>query len=117
MGAGDFAGALAGEDEVQIDVVKSGEGKGRSIPVWFTVEGTRMHLLPMYGLRTIWFRDLEKSGSVEVRAKNETRRVTPRVVRDPATVEEVKKCFRRKYGEADVKRYYPTTEVALEISL
>ena len=117
MGAGDFAGALAGEDEVQIAVVKSGEGNGRSIPVWFTIEGTRMHLLPMYGLRTHWFRDLEKSGSVEVRAKNETRRVTPRVMRNPATVEEVKKRFRRKYGEADVKRYYPTTEVALEISL
>ena len=117
MGSKDFADALAGEDEVQITVVKSGDGKRRTLPIWFVVEGTTLQLLPMYGLKTHWFRDLERIGSMEVRAKDERRRVAPRIVRDPAVVDEVKKRFSRKYGAADVRRYYPTAEIALEISL
>lgn len=112
-----FAKSLAGEEEIQITVVRRKDGKKRILPIWFAVDGNTLQLLPMYGLKTRWFRDVEKSGSMEIRAKEEMKRAVPKVVRDQAKVDGVKLRFSRKYGEGEVRRYYPTSEVALEISL
>lgn len=117
MVSGDFAAALAGEAEVEISVQRAGSGKKRTLPVWFTVEGDKLELLPMYGLKTRWFQSLEKSGTLEVRAKGATRKASPKIVRDPDVVERAKARFSKKYGVTDVKRYYPTSEVLLEIRL
>jgi hypothetical protein len=103
-----------GEEEVQISFVRS-DGKERSVPVWFTVEGGSMELLPMYGLKTKWFVDVEKSGSIGLSIKGWKKEAKPRVVRAQKAVEEIKGRFGVKYGAANVKRYYPTSEVALEI--
>jgi hypothetical protein len=46
MGSKEFAEALSGQNEVQISFVRSKSGKARTIPVWFTVEGGRVQLLP-----------------------------------------------------------------------
>lgn len=112
-----LADALAGKDEVQITFVKSKDGKRYTIPVWFVLDGTRLQLLPMHGLKTHWFRDVVKGGGMKVGTKNVMKRVAPNVVRNPGKVEEVKKLFSQKYGEADVRKYYSTSEVALEIPL
>lgn len=117
MAGSPFASALSGEEEVQITVVRSKDGKDRTLPIWFAVEGDRLQLLPMYGLKTLWFRDLEKKGSMTIKAKNESVATTPKVIRDAKTVEEVKVRFSVKYGKDEVKKYYPTSEVALEVSL
>jgi hypothetical protein len=117
MGSKEFAEALSGQNEVQISFVRSKSGKARTIPVWFTVEGGRVQLLPLYGLRTKWFQEVEKSGKVELSVKNQKLSVTPSIIRDEAKIERIKGIFARKYGFVDVKRYYPTSEVAIEVPL
>ncbi len=111
-----FAEALSGEEEVKITVVKS-DGEKRTLPVWFTVEGDRLQLLPMYGLKTLWFRSIERNRSVTIEVKKETKEVKPEIVRDPEAVDRVKAKFAEKYGAGDVKGYYPTSEVLLEVRL
>jgi hypothetical protein len=117
MADSDFAEALSGESEIQVMVVRPGDGRRRSLPVWFSVQGSKLELLPMYGLRTRWFRDLQASGKMEVKVKDESRTTVPRIILDPAAVDETKRRFGLKYGQGEVAKYYPTSEVALEISL
>ncbi len=117
LGSSSFREALTGEQEIRITVIRAKDGKRRTLPIWFTVEGDGLEMLPMYGLKTIWFRDIEKNGSMTITIKRETMEAAPKVIRDPKTVEGVKQRFSKKYGVEDVKRYYPTSEVSLEVSL
>jgi hypothetical protein len=117
MGSKEFAEALSGENVVRISFVRSKNGKRRTIPVWFAVEGGRIQLLPMYGLKTKWYQDVEKSGKVELSVKNQRLSAAPRTIREQAKVEQIKSVFARKYGSVDVNRYYPTSDVAFEIPL
>ena len=105
------------EEEVQITFVRSRDGKNRTIPVWFTINQGNMELLPMYGLKTKWFADVEKSGKLSLKVKNWTKDSTPKIAREPSAVQGVKLRFSRKYGEGQVRRYYPNSDVALEIQL
>jgi hypothetical protein len=111
-----FGGALEGEDEVKITFSKKSGGK-RTIPIWFTVKGRTLELLPMYGLKTKWFADVEAAGSLELKVRDQVKVASPKVIRDPEMVEEIKQRFGVKYGEDDVRKYYPTSDVAFEISL
>lgn len=115
MRRSDFLGALAGEEELRITVER--KGKKRTLPIWFVIEGSKVHLLPMYGLKTRWFVDLESGGGVQIRVKEKVKSVSPKVIRDPAAVDRVKRLFGQKYGVSDVKRYYPSSEVALEVAV
>lgn len=112
-----FAEALSGENEIQITVIRAKDGSKRTLPVWFSVQGSKLELLPMYGLKTRWFRDVEGSGKIEVEVKDKSQITAPRIIRDPVAVDEIKRRFGQKYGIGEVKKYYPTSEVALEISL
>ncbi len=113
-----FAEALSGEQEIRVTVARRKDGKLRTLPIWFTVEGERLLMLPMHGLKTRWFLDLEEQdGAMTVEVKENKVKVVVKVILDAGSVEEVKKGFSQKYGEDDVKRYYPTSEVALEIKL
>ena len=76
-----------------------------------------MELMPMYGLRTKWLSDVEKSGRLSLQVKNWRKDAAPTVVKDPKTIAQVKQRFSTKYGEDQVLRYYPNQDVALEISL
>jgi hypothetical protein len=109
--------ALLSEEEVLITFVRSKNGKTRTIPVWFTLNSGKMELLPMYGLKTKWFVDLERSGRVGLGVKGWKKDAKPTFVRDPKTVDEIKERFSVKYGKGKVKKYYPTSEIALEIPL
>ena len=117
MGAEGFTEALSGENEVQISYVRSKNGKTRTIPIWFAVEQGRLQLLPMYGLKTKWYQDIKKNGKLDLLVKNQRLTATPQIITDESKVERIKLVFAKKYGIQDVKRYYPTSEVAFEIPL
>jgi len=91
------------------------DGKKRTLPVWFTLEGDRLQMLPMYGLKTLWFRDIERRGSATITVKKERKEVKLEIIRDPKAVDRVRAKFAEKYGADDVKGYYPTSEVLLEV--
>jgi hypothetical protein len=107
----------SGEREVEITYVWSRNGRARTIPVWFTLGKGGMELLPKYGLKTKWFVDVERSGGLELRVGGWKKKAKPSVIRDAEAVDQIKDRFREKYGKADVKRYYPTSEVALVVPL
>lgn len=105
------------EEEVQITFVRSKDGKKLSIPVWFTVNQGKVELLPMYGLRTKWLQEVEKSGKLSLQVGDWKKDAAPKIVKEPGVIEGVKFRFSRKYGESRVRRYYPDQDVALEIEL
>jgi hypothetical protein len=105
------------ESEVQITYIRSKNGRRRKLPVWFTLNQGRMELLPMHGEKTKWFVDVEKSGKIELEVSGWKKEAKPKTVRDSGRVDEIKGRFSAKYGAGDVRRYYPTSEVALEIPL
>jgi len=115
--AGKSGADISAEDEVQVTYLRSKTGKRRTIPIWFTLNEGKMELLPMYGLRTKWFADVEKAGSLEVEVKGWRKEGNPQVIRDLKAVERIKQRFAAKYGEGDVRRYYPNQDVALELPL
>jgi uncharacterized protein DUF2255 len=108
---------IAAEGEVQITYLWSKTGNRRTIPIWFTLSEGKMELLPMHGLRTKWFADVQKSGSLAVEVKGWRKETNPEVVRDLGAIEGIKQRFAAKYGEGDVRRYYPNQDVALLIPL
>jgi hypothetical protein len=112
----DFEKALTGEQEVQISVKKK-DGKGRTVPVWFSVEGRTLELMPMYGQKTKWFKVVESSGNLEIRAKDAVKSASPKIVRDRKTIDAIKRRFGAKYGEGQVSKYYPNQDVALEVQI
>jgi hypothetical protein len=105
------------EEEVLISYVRSKDRKTKTIPIWFTVNGSKMELLPMYGLKTKWFADVEKAGTMDLKIKEWKKASKPKILRDSKAIDDIKRRFSVKYGEGQVKRYYPTQDVALEISL
>jgi hypothetical protein len=115
-----FAASLAAEprdEEVMISFVKSKDGKIRTIPVWFAVYEGKMDLLPMYGSKTKWLGDVEKSGKIGLSIRDWRRESKPKILKDSKAIDDIKRRFSVKYGESQVKRYYPTQDVALEIQL
>jgi len=108
---------LSREEEAQITFVKSKDGKKRTVPVWFTVNEGKVELLPMYGLKTKWFIDVENSGNIELKVKDWKKSSKTTVIRDSVVVNRIKRRFSDKYGENEVKKYYPTLDVALELAL
>lgn len=117
IGLADEGGGLDREEEVQITFVRAKDGKKRSLPVWFTVNDGKLELMPMYGIRTKWFLDVEKSGSISLQVKDWKKDADPAIVQDPKRIADIKLRFSRKYGEDRVRRYYPNQDVAIEISL
>jgi uncharacterized protein DUF2255 len=111
-----FEEALEREQEVTITFVKK-NGKKRTIPIWFAVNGRTIELLPMYGSKTKWYEDVSAAGSVQLKVGGEAMTATPRATRDPKVIDGIKMRFGAKYGEADVRKYYPNQDVALEVQL
>ena len=71
----------------------------------------------MYGLNTKWYQDVERSTSLALGVDRETPRATPKFLRDRAQVDKAKTLRSEKYGLADVRKYCPTSEVAIEVEI
>lgn len=116
MSGGSQAG-VPQEEEVLISYVRSKDGKTKTIPIWFTVNGSKVELLPMYGSKTKWFADVEKAGTINLKIKEWKKSSKPEILRDSQAIDDIKRRFSVKYGGRQVKQYYPTSDVALEISV
>lgn len=97
--------------------MKAKSGKSRDIPVWFVAESEELLLLPMYGLKTKWYQDVERSTCLAMAVGRETLGVTPKFLRDRAQVDKAKTLRSEKYGLADVMKCCPTSEAAIEVGI
>lgn len=106
------------EEEVLISYVRSKDGKSKTIPVWFTVNESRLELMPMYGLKTKWFAEVKKGGTIDLKIREWKMKASkPKILLDSKAIDDIKRRFSTKYGEGQVRRYYPSQDVALEIPL
>ena|SRR5919112_3219644 len=120
MSKADLHQRLNRASEIRLTV--KGRKSGRDIPrpVWFVHEGNTPYLLPVQGSDTNWYQYLladpmlkisvNGGGGEEISAKGKP-------VTDSNRVDDIVRRFKSKYGEGDVKKYYPKVDVAVEVPL
>ncbi|HXL09569.1 MAG TPA: nitroreductase/quinone reductase family protein [Candidatus Bathyarchaeia archaeon] len=104
---------LSRSREINITVTGRKSGRTISIPVWFVSEDNKLHLLPVSGSDTQWYKNVLKNPSIQIEAGGAKAELKVASVTDPKQVASVVEKFRAKYGASDVKKYYSKFDVAL----
>ncbi len=109
--------ALDASDELQITFIGRKSGREFSTPVWFVREGKTLFLLPVSGSHSKWYKNVLKSKRMKISSGKLKLDLTVKPIADTTKVSSVADKFRKKYGAADVKKYYSRFDPALEIML
>ena len=118
MSKADLHQRLNRASEIRLSV--KGRKSGRDIPrpVWFVHEGNTLYLLPVHGSDTNWYRNLLVDSTLKISASDgEEIPARGKPVTDSNRVDDIVGRFKSKYGEGDVKKYYPKFDVAVEVPL
>jgi hypothetical protein len=117
MSKADLYKRLDRVDEIRLSV--KGRKSGRDIPrpVWFVHEGSTLYLLPVQGSDTNWYKNLLVDSTLKISVNGAEMPLRAKPIADKNSVNNVVRKFKSKYGEGDVKKYYPKTDVAVEVSL
>jgi deazaflavin-dependent oxidoreductase (nitroreductase family) len=106
-------------EQLELQLTDRGRRSGQEHrrPVWFVVEGNIVHLLPVSGSDTNWYRNILSHPQVTLTVNGESLTTTTRAVTDPPLVGATVDRFRARYGAGEVARYYTKLDVAVEIDL
>ena len=117
MSNADLPQRLDRASEITLSV--KGRKSGRDIPrpVWFVHEGNTLYLLPVQGSDTNWYRNFLSNPTLKVSAEGGETTVRGTPITDSSRVDNVVRKFKSKYGQGDVKKYYPKPDVAVEVAL
>jgi hypothetical protein len=108
---------LARYREIDISVTGRKSGKESTRPVWFVLVGSTLHLLPVQGSETEWFKNVQKNPRITISARGEKGEFRGKVITDGKAVGSIVEKFREKYGVADVKKYYSNFDAAVELNI
>jgi deazaflavin-dependent oxidoreductase (nitroreductase family) len=108
---------LSRSREINITVTGRKSGRAISNPVWFVLEDDKLHLLPVLGSDTQWYKNVLKNPSVRIDARGAEAEVKVVAVTDATQVSSVVQKFRAKYGASDVKKYYSKFDVAVLVQM
>ncbi len=108
---------LARFRQIKISVIGRKSGRKISIPVWFVLEGEKLHLLPVQGSDSQWYKNLLKNRSIGIDPRGVEAEFRAVPVTDAKAVKAVVEKFREKYGAGDVKKYYSKFDVAVLVRL
>jgi hypothetical protein len=103
--------------EIKISVIGRRSGRKISIPVWFVLEGEKLHLLPVAGSATQWYKNVRENPAIGIEARGAEREFRAVPVTGAKAVKSVVEKFREKYGAEDVKKYYSGLDVAVLVRL
>jgi hypothetical protein len=117
MGPEELKSALQDANEVDLTVTGRKTGNESTRPIWFVIEDDKLLLLPVGGTDASWYRNVQKTPAIGLRADGAELRTDAEPTEDPATVEHVAELFGEKYGADKVKEYYPNLNAAVEVSL
>ncbi len=106
---------LARYRQIKISVTGRKSGQTISIPVWFVVEGDKLHLLPVQGSDTQWYKNVLQNPTIRVDARGVGAEFRAASVTGAKAVKSVVEKFREKYGARDVKKYYSKFDVAVVV--
>jgi len=104
----------------EITLSFKGRKSGKDIPrpVWFVQEGNTRYLLPVQGSDTSWYKNLLANPALKISVNGDVQvPARGKPVTEESMVDDIVGKFRSKYGEGDVKKYYPKTDVAVEVPL
>jgi len=103
--------------EVTLSV--KGRKSGRDIPrpVWFVHEGNTLYLLPVQGSDTNWYNNFLANQTLKISVSGEEIPARGKPITDSNRVDQIVGKFKSKYGQGDVKKYYPKHDVAVEVPL
>jgi hypothetical protein len=103
----------------EITLSVKGRKSGRDIPrpVWFVHEGNILYLLPVQGYDTDWYKNLLADPALKISVNGVEMPVRGKPITDSGRVDDIIRKFKSKYGEGDVRKYYPKTDVAVEVPL
>jgi deazaflavin-dependent oxidoreductase (nitroreductase family) len=114
--ASELKGALETASELELTVAGRKSGRDISNPVWFVQQDETLYLLPVGGAESDWYRNVLKTPTIRVGASGIEASVRATPITDPTTVSDIVNKFRAKYG-ANVDRYYPKRDIAVEVPL
>lgn len=117
MSEADKSKRLDRVSEITLSIKGRKSGRDISRPVWFVHEGNTLYLLPVQGTDTNWYKNFQAEPTLRIAVDGEETTVKGKSITDSNRVAKVVKKFKLKYGEGDVKRYYPKTDVAVEVPL
>jgi hypothetical protein len=112
-----FRRLLQGKKELTIAVRGRRSGRTHSLTVWFVLEGDSLHLLPVSGSHTNWYRNILGSGEMTLTVDGESLKVEPQPITESGPVERTVERFRAKYGAGEISRWYSKLDVAVKIAL
>jgi hypothetical protein len=113
-----FRDDLSNRRQISISVVGRRTGRIVTLPVWFTSQEDTLWLLPVYGSRTQWFRDLLQHPEITIKIGSERRTFPIRPLKSAAAVRRVVRSFGEKYTPELIKRLYPgPLDVAVKIGI
>ena len=104
---------LSKASEITITVTGRKSGRAISIPVWFVFEKDKLHLLPVQGSDTQWYRNVLKNPKMRIQVGGAEGEFKDVAITDHKQVSSVVEKFRKKYGATDVKKYYSKLNVAV----
>src|SRR5918998_3992997 len=123
MSKGDLHRGLNRASEIRLSVKGRKSGGDIPRPVWFVYEGNTLYLLPVQGSDTNWYKNMLVEPTLKISVsgggggEGEEIPVRGKPIVDSNRVDDIVRKFKSKYGEGDVKRYYPKTDVAVEVPL
>ena len=103
--------------QIKIGVIGRKSGQTISVPVWFVLDGEKLHLLPVKGSDTQWYKNVLKNPSIRIDARGVEAEFRAKPATDPKAVKSVIEKFREKYGAGDVKKYYSKFDVSVVVQL
>ena len=86
-------------------------------PVWFVHEGNTLYLLPVQGSDTNWYKNLRANPTLKISVNGVEESAEGKPITDSNRVDDIVRKFKSKYGEGEVKKYYPKPDVAVEVLL
>jgi deazaflavin-dependent oxidoreductase (nitroreductase family) len=99
--------------EITLTVTGRKSGRTISLPVWFVLDSDKLYLLPVEGSDTQWYKNVLKNPKLRIEARGAQAEVQVFPETDPKQVNSVVEKFRKKYGAADVRKYYSKLNVAV----
>src|SRR6476660_10524786 len=109
MSKADLYQRLDKVNEKRLSVKGRKSGREISRPVWFVNEGNTLYLLPVQGSDTNWYKNLLVAPLLKISVNGVEISERGRRITDSKRVDDIVSKFRSKYGEGDVKKYYPNT--------
>lgn len=104
---------LARSREIKITVTGRKSGRKISNPIWFVLDGHNLHLLPVQGSDTQWYKNVLKNPTIQIEASGTKAEFKAAPITNAKQVSSVVDKFRQKYGASDVKKYYSNLDVAV----